>query len=111
MSRKAKSRLLLNGVRGRRTFAKPKPRDRGEIRSGPGGRQDAVKKRFVRAEDPSYSADGPGTTSFALRKGAILCLVSAGAPSGFEDGEFFTDEIYELDARCAADLPARERRP
>jgi hypothetical protein len=62
-------------------------------------------------EDASYSADGPGTTSFALRKGAILCLVSAGAPSGFEDGEFFTDEIYELDARCAADLPARERRP
>jgi hypothetical protein len=54
-------------------------------------------------EDPRYSADGAGTTSFALRNGGILCLVSAGAPSGFEDGKFFTDEIYELDARCVAE--------
>jgi hypothetical protein len=51
-------------------------------------------------EDPDDSADGAGTTSFALRKGGILCLVDAGAPSGFEDGEFFVDEFYELDARC-----------
>jgi hypothetical protein len=54
-------------------------------------------------EDPNYSADGAGTTSFALRNGGILCLVNAGAPSGFEDGEFFTDEIYEFDAICVAD--------
>jgi hypothetical protein len=54
-------------------------------------------------EDANYSADGAGTTSFALRKGGILCLVSAGAPSGFEDGKFFTDDIYELDARCGAE--------
>jgi hypothetical protein len=54
-------------------------------------------------EDPNYSADGAGTTSFALRKGGVLCLVSAGAPSGFEDGKFFTDDIYELDARCGAE--------
>ncbi len=54
-------------------------------------------------EDPNYSADGAGTTSFALRKSGVLCLVSAGAPSGFEDGKFFADEIYELDARCVAE--------
>ncbi len=54
-------------------------------------------------EDPNYSADGAGTTAFALRNGGILCLISAGAPSGFEDGKFFTDEIYELDARCVAE--------
>lgn len=54
-------------------------------------------------EDPNYSADGAGTTSFALRKDGILCLVGAGAPSGFEDGVFFTDEIYELDAQCVAE--------
>jgi hypothetical protein len=54
-------------------------------------------------EDPNDSADGAGTTSFALRKGGILCLVGAGAPSGFEDGKFFTDELYEIDARCMAE--------
>jgi len=54
-------------------------------------------------EDPSYSADGAGTTLFALRHGGIFCLVNAGAPSGFEDGVFFTDEIYEFDAICVAE--------
>ena len=31
--------------------------------------------------DPLYEADGPGTTSFALRKNGILCLLAGGAPS------------------------------
>lgn len=68
--------------------------------------EDAVRQLFEQdgwTEDPNYSADGPGTTSFALRKGQILCRISAGAPSGIEDGKFFTDEIYQLDAVCAAE--------
>lgn len=68
--------------------------------------EDAVQQLFEQdgwTEDPSYSADGPGTTSFALRKEGILCRISAGAPAGIEDGKFFTDEIYELDAVCTAE--------
>lgn len=58
-------------------------------------------------EDLLHAADGPGTTSFALRKDGILCVVSGGAPSGIEDGKIFMAEKYELEARCVAES-ARE---
>jgi hypothetical protein len=54
-------------------------------------------------EDIRYAADGPGTTSFAFRKNRILCMVSGGAHSWIEDGEIFTSEWYELEARCVSD--------
>jgi len=53
-------------------------------------------------EDLRYAADGKGTTSFALRKERVLCLVGGGAPSGIDDGKAVRAGIYELDAVCAA---------
>jgi hypothetical protein len=54
-------------------------------------------------EDLRYAADGPGTTSFALRKERVLCVVGGGAPSGIDDGKALRAGTYELDAGCAAD--------
>jgi hypothetical protein len=54
-------------------------------------------------EDLRRSADGPGTTSFALRKERVLCLVIGGAPFGIEDGRIFRAATYELEAECAAE--------
>jgi hypothetical protein len=54
-------------------------------------------------EDLRHAADGPGTTSFALRKERVLCLFSVGAPSGIEDGRIFRAGTYELEAGCAAE--------
>lgn len=54
-------------------------------------------------EDPGHAADGPGTTSFVLRKGGISCLVRGGAPSGIENGKVFSAGKYELDAQCMAE--------
>jgi hypothetical protein len=65
--------------------------------------EDAVRQLFGQdgwVEDPAYAADGPGTASFALWKADILCRISAGTPSGIDDGNFFADEIYEFDAHC-----------
>ncbi|HLO26944.1 MAG TPA: hypothetical protein VK187_12600 [Geobacteraceae bacterium] len=53
-------------------------------------------------EDLRHAADGPGTTSFALRKERVLCIVGGGAPSGIDDGKVVRAETYELDAGCAA---------
>ncbi|HBO68923.1 MAG TPA: hypothetical protein DD658_01760 [Deltaproteobacteria bacterium] len=49
--------------------------------------------------DSRYSADGPGTTSFALRKNGILCLFTGGAHSWTEDGNVCTRSIPEGRAR------------
>ena len=68
--------------------------------------EDAVRELFGQngwMEDPDYSADGPGTTMFALRKGEVLCIVAAGAPAAIEEGEIVTDEVYQFDAGCAAE--------
>lgn len=68
--------------------------------------EDAVRELLQQGgwkEDPDYSADGPGTSSFGLRRGGTLCLVTAGAPSGVEDGKIFTDDTYRFEARCAAE--------
>ena len=54
-------------------------------------------------EDLRLAADGPGTTSFALRKERVLCLVGGGAPSGIDDGTIVCAGTFELDAGCAAD--------
>ena len=54
-------------------------------------------------EDLRHAADGQGTTSFALRKERVLCLVGGGAPSGIDDGKAARAGTYELDAGCAAD--------
>jgi hypothetical protein len=54
-------------------------------------------------EEISYSADGPGTTSFAFRNDGILCRVSGGAHSWIEDGKPFTAERYELEAECVSE--------
>ena len=54
-------------------------------------------------EDLRYAADGPGITSFALRKERVLCLVGVGAPSGIYNGTTVRAGTYELDAGCAAD--------
>lgn len=54
-------------------------------------------------EETRYSADGPGTASFAFRKNGILCMVSGGAHSRMEDGKAFTSERYELEAGCVSD--------
>lgn len=54
-------------------------------------------------EDLRHAADGPGTTSFALRKERVLCIVGGGAPSVIDDGKVVRPETYELDAGCAAD--------
>jgi len=55
-------------------------------------------------EDPHRAADGPGTTSFALRKGRVLCLVRGGAPSGVDEGgKISRAATYELGAACAAE--------
>jgi hypothetical protein len=54
-------------------------------------------------EDARYSADGPGTTSFALRRHGILCRFSGGAHSRIEDGKILSSETYEFEAECADD--------
>lgn len=51
-------------------------------------------------EDPRYAADGPGTTSFALRKGSGLCLFGGGAPSGIEGDTFLGAERFVFEAGC-----------
>lgn len=53
-------------------------------------------------EDLRHSADGPGATSFALRKDGVVCFVGGGAHSWIEDGKTVTAATYELEARCAA---------
>ena len=66
---------------------------------------EAVRGRFQGdgwTEDPRYSADGPGTTSFVFRKGRIMCGVSGGAHSWIEDGKTIISERYELEAWCAS---------
>lgn len=54
-------------------------------------------------EDPRYAADGPGTTSFALRKRGVLCFFSGGAHSWIEDGKTWTSESHDFEAGCAAE--------
>ncbi len=63
--------------------------------------------------DPRHSADGPGTTVFGLRKGDVLCIVSAGVDAGIDDdGEFQVSDVYDFEATCAAtDEPRREPEP
>lgn len=52
---------------------------------------------------PRYSADGPGTTVFGLRKGDVLCIISAGAQAWIDDdGEFGVSDTYDFEATCAA---------
>ena len=58
-------------------------------------------------EDLRYAADGPGTTSFALRKNGILCLFSGGAHSWVEDGTILSAKTYEFQAGCASE-PEKE---
>jgi len=54
-------------------------------------------------DDPRYSADGPGTTVFGLRKGEVLCIISAGAQAWIDDdGEFGVSDTYDFEATCAA---------
>jgi len=53
-------------------------------------------------EDPDYTADGPGTASFALRKDGVLCLFSGGIPSWIEDGKNRTSGTFEFEAGCTA---------
>lgn len=52
-------------------------------------------------EDDLYAADGPGTASFAFRKGGVICQLHGGAHSWIEDGVAYTSETYELEAGCA----------
>jgi len=54
-------------------------------------------------EDLRYAADGPGTTSFALRKNGILCLFNGGAHSWIENGKVETSETFEFEAGCVAE--------
>ena len=58
-------------------------------------------------EDIHYSADGPGTTAFALRKNGVLCLFGGGAHSWIEDGKILTAERFEFEAGCVA-APERD---
>lgn len=62
-------------------------------------------------EDILYSADGPGTTSFALRMSGVLCLFGGGAHSWIEDGKILTAERFEFEAGCAADPGRAETAP
>lgn len=58
-------------------------------------------------EDIHCSADGPGTTAFALRKNGVLCLFGGGAHSWIEDGKILTAERFEFEAGCVA-APERD---
>jgi hypothetical protein len=62
-------------------------------------------------EDLRYAADGPGTTSFALRKNGVLCLFSGGAHSWVEDGTIHSAETYEFEAGCVPEPPGEESVP
>jgi len=62
-------------------------------------------------EDLCYAADGPGTTSFALRKRGILCLFHGGAPSGVEDGKIVSAERYQFEAGCSSEPQGEETAP
>jgi hypothetical protein len=62
-------------------------------------------------EDLRYAADGPGTTSFALRKRGILCLFSGGAHSWVEDGEIVSAERYQFEAGCSLEPQGEETAP
>lgn len=62
-------------------------------------------------EDLRHAADGPGTTSFALRKEGILCLFSGGAHSWIEDGKVESSETFEFEAGCAAEAEPGEAAP
>jgi hypothetical protein len=54
-----------------------------------------------------YDADGPGTTSFALRQGKVRCIFNAGAPSWVEDnGEIRASATYSLETACLEEPPA-----
>lgn len=62
-------------------------------------------------EDPLYAADGPGTTSFALRRNGILCLFSGGAHSWIENGKIETSESFAFEAGCVAEPERGEAAP
>jgi hypothetical protein len=55
------------------------------------------------AEDVSYSADGPGTTEFAYKKGNVLCMFSGGAATYIEKGQILTEANYNLAIACVTD--------
>ena len=55
------------------------------------------------AEDITRSADGPGTSSFALVRSGVECTVSMGAPSYLEDGEIIVAEEYGVVVKCGPD--------
>jgi hypothetical protein len=62
-------------------------------------------------EDLRYAADGPGTTSFALRKNGILCLFSGGVHSWVEEGTIHSAETYEFEAGCASEPQGEDTAP
>lgn len=62
-------------------------------------------------EDLRYAADGPGTTSFGLRKRGILCLFHGGAHSWVEDGKIVSAERYQFEAGCASEPQGEETAP
>jgi len=64
-------------------------------------------------DDLRHSADGPGTTAFGLRKGDVLCIISAGVDAGIDDdGEFQVSDTYDFEATCAVtDEPPYEPEP
>lgn len=51
-------------------------------------------------EDARLSADGPGTTSFAFRRGGMMCRTEGGAHAWIEDGESFMSDRYEITVEC-----------
>lgn len=95
----------------RLAFAKPTA----ELGQGASPEEALREKLAARGwrDDPRHSADGPGTTVFGLRKGAVLCIISAGAQAWIDDdGEFGVSDTYEFEATCAeTDEPPYEPEP
>ena len=52
-----------------------------------------------------YDADGPGTTSFVLRKGRVLCHFQAGAPAWIENGKIHSSSTYSIEVDCMEKIP------
>jgi hypothetical protein len=68
---------------------------------------DQIRSRLAASgweEDLRYAADGPGTSAYAFRRGAGLCVFHVGAPSYLSDKEdIVVAERYEVKAGCLAD--------
>jgi hypothetical protein len=51
--------------------------------------------------EPAYVADGPGTATFAVKRGAVVCLVSWRQPAHLEDsGEIVQSETLRIRVQC-----------